>query len=146
MIVGRTEADGRPRADVIGSAREAWVQQVYNFELDADEVRALLRPPINEAEARALIDDKPTDCVIAPGQPAAAKSPDSTSTKSWITSELDRMKEPGGNASPTALAKKLEKRMKKAARTNPSIQSVGKGYIRGLLYKLRLVAPRRRRP
>ena len=146
VVVARTEADGRPRADVVSSVREPWVRQVYKFEFDAEEVCARLLPPINKAEARALIDDKSTDRVIAPGQPAAAESPDSTSTKSWLTSELDRMKDAGEIiASPTALANELEKRMKKAARINPAIRPLSQLYIRAQLYELGLVTPRRRR-
>jgi hypothetical protein len=61
MIVARTEADGRPRADVVSSAREAWDPQAYNFELEADEVRAVLArlnrdglaPPPREAPESA---------------------------------------------------------------------------------------------
>jgi hypothetical protein len=136
-IVADTEADGRPRAAVVSSTREAWDDSPAAFELDYSEVRA---------QAHALIDDKPTNRVIAPGQPAAVESSDSASTKSWITSEVDQMKDAEEiTISPTALAAELAKRMEKVARTNPSIQPVSKGYIRGLLYQLGLVVPRRRR-
>src|SRR5262249_17781185 len=107
------------------------------FELNADEVCV---------QAHALTDDKPTDLVIAPSQPAVVESRKNTSTKSWITIEVDRMKAAGETiASPTALSKELEKRMKEAARANQSIQPVSKGYIRGLLYELELVTPGRHR-
>src|SRR6478672_99388 len=42
-MVAETEADGRPRAEVVSSTREAWENPpaAYTFELDADEVRKL---------------------------------------------------------------------------------------------------------
>jgi hypothetical protein len=48
-VVARTDANRRWRADVVSSVREAWEDKVYNFEFDAEEVRALLR----RAEAHA---------------------------------------------------------------------------------------------
>jgi hypothetical protein len=41
-VVARNEADGRWCAEVVSSVREAWENRVYNFEFDAEEVRALL--------------------------------------------------------------------------------------------------------
>jgi hypothetical protein len=51
IMVARTEADDRWRADVVSSSREAWERprDFYVFEFDADEVRALL--PRAEASA-----------------------------------------------------------------------------------------------
>ena len=41
-VVARAEPDGRWRADVVSSIREAWEPGVYRFEYDDGEVRALL--------------------------------------------------------------------------------------------------------
>jgi hypothetical protein len=44
LVVARTEADGRWRAEVVSSTREAWEKAAasYVFEFEADEVKALL--------------------------------------------------------------------------------------------------------
>jgi hypothetical protein len=49
LVVARTEADDRWRADVVSSTREAWKKPAasYVFEFEADEVKAL-RPPTPE--------------------------------------------------------------------------------------------------
>jgi len=46
VVVARTEADGRWRADVVSSTREAWEKPAasYVFEFEADEVKAMLAP------------------------------------------------------------------------------------------------------
>jgi hypothetical protein len=44
QMVVVTEADGRPRVDVVPAGAVGWVQQVYKFEFDADELRTLLPP------------------------------------------------------------------------------------------------------
>ena len=51
-VVARTEPDGRWRAEVVSSVREAWEGKVYSFEFDADEVTALL--PRAKAEPQPL--------------------------------------------------------------------------------------------
>jgi hypothetical protein len=46
IMVARTEADGRPRVDVVPAGGVGWAgsQKTFTFELDADDVRALLSP------------------------------------------------------------------------------------------------------
>ena len=84
MIVGRTEADGRPRADVVSSAREAWVQQAYNFELDTDEVRALL-PQLKSSPGSS-----PAAMVVEPnGAPVPLVTPEILEgTERWVFEQM----------------------------------------------------------
>jgi hypothetical protein len=84
VVVARTEADGRPRADVVSGVREAWVQQVYNFEFDADEVRALLPPlkssPESPPAARAI---EPTAAPVPPVAPETLEG-----TERWVFEQM----------------------------------------------------------
>jgi hypothetical protein len=94
LVVARTEADGRWRADVGSSTREAWEKPAasYVFEFEADEVNALLpptpEPPLapkpkpkkfNRARRRPKPPEsekaKPPEATLpAPKQPTASKS------------------------------------------------------------------------
>jgi hypothetical protein len=44
VVIAQTDTDGHWRADIVSSTREAWVKSpdAYVFELEADELRALL--------------------------------------------------------------------------------------------------------
>ena len=57
VVVARTEADGRWRADVVSSTREAWEHPLdyYCFEFDAGQVKALRQQPASDRRT----DDKP---------------------------------------------------------------------------------------
>src|SRR6266480_2342793 len=130
MIVARIEADGRPRADVVSSTREAWVRQAYNFELDADEIRALL-PPLKP------LPPTPQPNTASQGEGETRTKPETRiKTQAWITEEAGRMKGAGQISADTTItefALELAKRMEKAARSNPWIHPVTWGYLRNEL-------------
>jgi len=84
MIVARTEADGRPRADVVSSVREAWVPQAYNFEFDADQVRALL--PQLKSSPRSSPAAMVTEPRAAPAPPVAPETLEGT--ERWVFEQM----------------------------------------------------------
>jgi hypothetical protein len=144
VVVARTEADSRPRADVVSSVRELWVQQVYKFEFDADEVRALLPSNSDDLTCPPQTTPEPTAQPEAiekeTSQPTTpeTKPKDETkiSTKTWITAEARGMKADGlipAGILITDFAKMLAGRMEKAARSNPRIHPVRWSHIKNEL-------------
>jgi hypothetical protein len=140
LVVARTEADDRPRADVVSRVREAWVQQFYNFEFDADEVRALPQLYLTSALQTTPEPTAQPETIEKTSPPATPEIEDEDgtkiNTKTWITTETRRMKADGqipADISITDLAKKLAQRMEKAARSNQRIYPVRWGHIKNEL-------------
>src|SRR4029077_356435 len=79
LVVARTEADGRWRADVVSSTREAWEKPAasYVFEFEADEVQVLLPPtPEPQPEPRPAPEPEPKKKVKrARGRPRKRPKP-----------------------------------------------------------------------
>jgi hypothetical protein len=88
-IVARTEADDRPRAEVVSSVREAWEggRTAYTFELDADEVKRQLL---------LLIQPKSSSPPAQPSLPAsepAPSPPEASATRETERQQLLRLPE-----------------------------------------------------
>jgi hypothetical protein len=138
VVVARTEADGRPRADVVSRVREAWVQQDYNFEFDADEVRALLASLNRDGLAPPpQTTPKPTAQpeAIDPASQAQSETPQivAKDTKALVKLIIDEMKQKNEitaeiRGKKRALAKEVVRRMSDLAKDGKIRVRVVVGY------------------
>jgi hypothetical protein len=88
-IVAETEADDRPRAEVVSSTREAWDDPpaAYAFELDADEMRTLLPSlklsPLPSESPPAAQATEPSAAPVPPAAPETLEG-----TERWVFEQM----------------------------------------------------------